>query len=390
MAIVILLLASLMVQRITVAQDTESTPADQPQPTEIIQPTDVPTDVPPTDVPAPTDVPEPTATTRPLNTDSIAADNVPAGIVLQQGQSHQFALTYFGTTLTASLQGADGWTVQLTANGAVSEVGTTVALTDATSLEAGSTFPVTVIVTAPATVTAEQSVTVWLSSTAQDRDGLVVPGIVATGPLVSVSATPPPPTPTLEPTITPTPTDESIATPASTATATATITSSPQSAPGTPVAATSCPANGPTSLPMVQAARIGFGSSTDDGSSYPPLTDTITVTVTLPQSTPCLAPHWSILLTASAMTNSDGSIVPASAITYQGVTGLAAPDLAETGIQPSTSLGKPQSIVNGSDKTLDPTHPSTTFGVLVNLSPPPNTPPGDYSGTIVVDSIAAP
>lgn len=382
-----------MFQGMTFAQDTDGTPTDQPQPADIIQdtPTDVPpTDVPvPTDIPAPTDVPVPTATARPVNTDAISADNVPAGIVLQQGETQQFDLTYFvttprlGTTLTAELQGADGWTIQLSANGALSEAGTTVSLTDANSVEAGSSFPLSLLVTAPSVVIAGQTVTVWFSSTTQDLDGLVVQGIAANTPLVSISATPPPPTPTVEPTQTPTVEPTATATPGAS-------TPSPTIEPGTPLPVTSCSENGPASLPLVQSSRVGFGSSTFNGTSYPPLTDTITITVSIPENTSCLVPHWGIIISASDMANRDGSVVPTNAITYQGVTGLAAPGLSETGVQPSTPLGAPLAIVNGSDKTLDPTHPSTTFGVLVNLSPPTNTPPGDYSGTIVVDSISAP
>ncbi len=348
---------------------------------------------------------------RPLNTDSLVPVDAPTGIVLEQGQSRQFSFTYLvtsprlSTTVTAQIQGADGWLVQISANGVLSDAGTAVNLTDSSAADAGNTITLALIVTAPSVVTADQSITLWFSSTSQDLDGLVVQGVAANGPLVSVGATPPPPTPTIKPSETPTvmptavstavptmeptvaPTESTIATPVTT-TEVSTPTSEGHSA--TPVAGSSCAENGPASLPVVQSSRVGFGSSTFNGTSYPALADTITITVSLPESTSCLVPHWSVILSASNMANKDGSIVPTSAITYQGVTGLDAPDLTETAIQPSTSLDTPLTIVSGSDKTLDATHPSTTFGVLVNLSPSATTPPGDYSGTIVADSIAAP
>ena len=237
-ALAFLIVATMAGQHLVVAQSEDGTPAadnasqdvqplpepTQEQPTEppveeiqqVVPPTDVPA---PTDIPAPTDVPEPTTTTRPINTDTLSADNVPTGIVLQQGQTQQFDLTYsvttprLGTSLTAQIQGADGWLVQLSANGTLSDAGTSVTLTDTSAANAGSAIALTLIVTAPSVVNADQSVTLWLSSTSQDLDGLVVLGIAANGPLVSVGATPPPPMPTIEPTRTPTAEPTATATP---------------------------------------------------------------------------------------------------------------------------------------------------------------------------------
>lgn len=184
----------------------EEAPVQQPE--EQSAPQQQPTQIAPTQQPAPTDAPIVEPTARPINTDGISADNVPDGVVLQQGQSLQLDLTYYvttprlGTTLQAELQGGDGWLIQLGAGGSWSGSGTAVSATEAGTTQPNGAFGVSLIVTAPTVVTADQTVSIWLSSTSQAEDGLVEQGIAASGPLAYVSATPPPPA--LDPAQTPT------------------------------------------------------------------------------------------------------------------------------------------------------------------------------------------
>ncbi len=110
------------------------------------------------------------------NTDSIAGGADPAA--LNPGQQATFDFTYTvttyrtGTHIVADLRHGDGsiaygWGISAQAGGgawaggdAVVEVG------EWGSLEPGTAFTVTVIVTAPAGVDAEQSVSLWVNSTA--------------------------------------------------------------------------------------------------------------------------------------------------------------------------------------------------------------------------------
>jgi hypothetical protein len=162
------------------------------------------------DLPTPTPAP----TVVPVNADILQAIDIPADSALEQGTAREFAYSYqvttprSSTTFVAEIGGSSGqtgvWTVQLHAGDLWSDVGNRVVLTDALNTGGGSTVPLSVIVTAPPSVTVDETVTIWLGSSVQRLDGGVEQGLVATQPLASVSASPPPPAPTPTPTLPPT------------------------------------------------------------------------------------------------------------------------------------------------------------------------------------------
>jgi hypothetical protein len=195
------------------AMQSEVTAAEEPAATDSAGPPaapDVSTSQEELDLPTPT--PAPTAV--PVNADVLQAIDIPADLALGQGSAREFVYSYqvttprSSTTIVAELGGSSGqngaWTVQLHAGDLWSEAGNRVVLTDSLNIGGGSMIALSVIVTAPPSVTVDETVTIWLSSSVLRLDGGVEQGLVATQPLASVSAFPPIPTPTPTPTLAPT------------------------------------------------------------------------------------------------------------------------------------------------------------------------------------------
>lgn len=144
-----------------------------------------------------------------------------------------------------------------------------------------------------------------------------------------------------------------------------------------------------TAVPEVEVSGAGFGTPEFNGASYTPVTTTITVTLKLPTSGACLTADWSIDIAASAMQHDEGGMTRAGTIAYRGISGLtaSAPGLTEAGLTPGTALSTAQTIVIGTNQTLDEKHPLVTFTVTLTWSPPATAPAGQYTSKITVRSI---
>jgi hypothetical protein len=138
-------------------------------------------------------------------------------------------------------------------------------------------------------------------------------------------------------------------------------------------------------LPLLETSNTGFGAANSNGVSYPALTDAFTITISMPAPDACIMPAWVITMTAGAMTEPGGGWIPASAITFAGVT--SGPDAP---VPVGTSLDSPVVILRGTANLLSATDGILTIRVLVELSPPPGTPPGSYRGEIAVDAVVVP
>jgi hypothetical protein len=161
--------------------------------------------------PAPTSAP----TVVPGNADVLQRIDGPSADALGPGSTVTLVYTYQvttprgATTIVAEIGGESGvnapWTIQLQAGGLWSDAGNPVQLTDAQNIIAGSTIPLSVVVTAPQSVTVDETITIWLSSSVSRLDGGIEQGIVASQPVASVNVTPPPtPSPTAAPILDPT------------------------------------------------------------------------------------------------------------------------------------------------------------------------------------------
>lgn len=137
--------------------------------------------------------------------------------------------------------------------------------------------------------------------------------------------------------------------------------------------------------PLVQTTSTGFGEADSNGVSYPALTNAFTITISLPSPDACLVRNWSVTMVAGPMSAPEGGWIPASAITFAGIAvGPPAP------VPVGTSLASPQVIVRGTDDTLAANDGILSIRVLVELSPPADTPPGAYRGEIAVDAVVVP
>jgi hypothetical protein len=202
---------------------TEEFPVGEPpaeptqEPPSTLAPTLEPT--PPADLPTATLTPtvEPTATSEPTATDELVYVNTDAMVVtsqsgegpLQPGESRTIALEHSVTTprrstiITASLFDARGsvastWVVQ--ADSGASGNGT-VTFSEGTTTGPNNSFAVTLTITAPANVLADESVTLHLSSVVERIDGSTEPGVIDTTALAALTVIAP--LPTIQPTTVP-------------------------------------------------------------------------------------------------------------------------------------------------------------------------------------------
>jgi len=192
------------------------------QPTAVpVQPTAVPptavppTEVPPTAVPPtivpPTEVPPTAVPTEQVwvNTDALRVTDGVTAHTVQQGASATVAITYTvttprtSTTLYARLSGAsDGWTISSPQLPDTDPAATTAAWTEAATLQPGTAFTLPIVITAPATVAQDHTVSLHLWSVVEGEKGQET-GVAKTDlriATITALAPPPTPTPTIEPT----------------------------------------------------------------------------------------------------------------------------------------------------------------------------------------------
>lgn len=381
---------------------------ETPPPAETVAPTEIatalPTEPPATDTPVPTEVPSPTPTPSPtaqvwVNHDTLtpAGDTAPL-VTLQPDATRALGYTYSvttprtGTNIHAEIRddtgaAASGWRVRLTSlDGAGddwSAAGNVAEAIETATTTPDATFALTIAVRAPASVPQAQTVSLFIHMSATTPDGAVEQAGESTDAQLQVVPPPPTPTPTPSPAIpaTVTPSVQSSATPVSPA---ADAAASPSALPATGATTPSCV------LPAASSGQANFGSAAVAGASYPTLTSTVSITVSLPAGATCLVPDWSVAISVSDMISDSGEVIPAGAITFQNVSGLDAPGLTGAGTQPGAPLSSPQTIINGTGQTLGPANTTLTFPVTLELSPPPDAPPGAYSGAISVEVVAAP
>lgn len=158
-------------------------------------------------------------------------------------------------------------------------------------------------------------------------------------------------------------------------------------APGAAVFETS--ADLPPCAPTVSASgnTLDFGTSRWTGAAYPTVPGTLTLTIDATGAA-CtgLAGDWEIQVNALAMARVGGAqtIAPASLV-YAGSAASGAPP---TGISPV-----PGPVTLDGTGTIATTTGADTAGgswrVAFSLSPPADTPPGTYTGTITIDVVAS-
>lgn len=197
----------------------EASPEDPVQTDVIVPDAPPPTPLPPAD-PDPAVVqenteapPPPEPTAIPPNTDVFQAIEFSDVGTLQPGSSAVLAFGYLvttprnATTIAAEIRDANGqngqWTVQLQAGGLWSDAGSHARITDMQVTTENSTIPLTVIVTAPQSVIATETISIWLSSSIVRIDGGLEQGVAAVQPVASLAVAPPPSTPTPVPTVAP-------------------------------------------------------------------------------------------------------------------------------------------------------------------------------------------
>jgi hypothetical protein len=393
------------------------------------------------------------------NTDTLAATSSTEPAALEPGQSQQYTFTYAvttprtGTSIVADLRLSDGspaagWTIAAQAGGGDTASGDArVETGEWATLAPGTSFALTVTVTAPADVTADQTVSLWLASTATTERG-VEAGVEAVAPLATATVVPPPPAPTAEDlTLTCEPSAVAAA-PDGETDVTCTITSisetpvtlnaidvpardgwtitsetadidnagiaisadqpyaftltlSPscdasaqaldvsttviidgQDVPGptTSVDVALSPETDVTVPPAVQAQSLDFGAMTWDGTGYGAARSEMTITLGGSGST-CTSSesNWSIQVSSSGMIGASGATIPPNAISYIGPSGDAPAGVAPVaGSLPLSPTGTTIATVSGD---IDG---ETAFGVTFELTPPTDTPPDAYTGSITV------
>ncbi|HWV23590.1 MAG TPA: hypothetical protein VNZ58_05330 [Thermomicrobiales bacterium] len=168
----------------TIDAPTEQEQVAAPPEEETPVPTDPPT---PTEEASPTEVPTPTETVW-VNADSLAVITPASGTPMTPGGQQQIAIRYqvttprIATTIYAELAGdVTGWTLSSPALGNAGGTATSATWVEQTTLDPGSSFDLPIVISAPADVTAIQTVELHLWSTASttmgNEPGVASPGI---------------------------------------------------------------------------------------------------------------------------------------------------------------------------------------------------------------------
>jgi hypothetical protein len=130
--------------------------------------------------------------------------------------------------------------------------------------------------------------------------------------------------------------------------------------------------------PELSVSSVTFGKSTWTGSSWTTTTGTAQLQVTMPEGT-CSTRAWQITASAAPLTASDdASEGIGTAINYVG--GSASADTISPVQGSFTISASPQVIATGSG--------SGTLTLNMTLTPPADTPPGDYTGSIDFSIVA--
>ncbi len=178
---------------------------EQPTPTQEPVPTSAPPTLQAEVTLAPSSTPPAESTMAPsptVNTDSLIPSGSLDSVSLGPGEAHSLGFTYVATTprtattIHVELRNADGsvataWWLQGQAggsawvsNGGVIDLGEDLALTQ------GSSFPVTLIVTAPAEVTHQEGVSLYLRSIASTEAGDVETGVAEASAIAMFQSVP--------------------------------------------------------------------------------------------------------------------------------------------------------------------------------------------------------
>jgi hypothetical protein len=424
------------------------------------------------------------------NTDTLAATSPTEPVTLEPGGSQQYAFSYSvttprtGTSIVADLRLPDGspatgWTITAQAGGGEAASGDARVETGEWATLAPGAFALTITVTAPADVTTEQTVSLWIASTATNTRSEVETGVDNVSSLVTITVVRPPAEPAAGPDTALTTdmqapamavedqaasgciligssevsSDEyaawncmagaapfkiaaSNASPGwqwayvyggdpATLPAAGSLTWNPASlndASGSftsvlvflrPDPATANPSTGgsvtvtlswkengkdttssaplnatlaqtelPVCTPTVSANSVDFGTSTWDGTAYPSTSANLDLTISATGESCSGAPaNWSIQIGTGGMTGSNVGAIPPDAITYTG--GSEPPTGLTEASGPVTLDSKLTPIAIGSAEFSG----SHIWNAGLELTPPDDAPPGDYSGTITISVV---
>ena len=136
---------------------------------------------------------------------------------------------------------------------------------------------------------------------------------------------------------------------------------------------------GDTSLPSVSVGNVAFAPVIWNGAGYPTVQQTAYFTVGNPGGQ-CTG-AWTIQASATSLTSDVGEI-PASAMTYQGMTNAP---MSITQQNVGASIGGTTTIASGTGALT--TGPA--WGMTLQLAPPSSSPLGSYFGTITVGVAAS-
>jgi hypothetical protein len=136
-------------------------------------------------------------------------------------------------------------------------------------------------------------------------------------------------------------------------------------------------------LPSVNAHAVDFGTVVWEATGYPTVQRPLGITVYRPAGCATLANSWSIQVASPGMTSTAGASIPPGALVYLGPGSTVPPGMvAVLGSQPLRTTGLTiatgnASVANGSQWVIN-----------LEISPPDDTPPGTYTGTIIVDVVS--
>jgi hypothetical protein len=137
-------------------------------------------------------------------------------------------------------------------------------------------------------------------------------------------------------------------------------------------------------LPSVTAHAVDFGTVVWEPTGYPTVQRPLGLTILGPAGCTTMADGWTVQLGTDGMTAPEGSTIPPAAMAYLGPSGNIPQGLvASTGPQSLSPTGV--TIASGSASVAD----GSSWVISLEVSPPDETPPGTYSGTITVDILSA-
>jgi hypothetical protein len=136
-------------------------------------------------------------------------------------------------------------------------------------------------------------------------------------------------------------------------------------------------------LPSVSAHAVDFGTVVWEVTGYPTVQRPLGITIHGPAGCATMTNSWSVQIASPGMAASGGAAIPPGALIYlgpggavpQGMSAVPGPQpLKPTGIKIATGSA---TVVNGS-----------SWIISLQIAPPDDTPPGTYTGTIIVDVVS--